>query len=116
MENGTLRYYRGTLSAEQLQSEIDRFWHELAADSKVKAELVTTGLELDALTDNEKTGAITVHPGSSGADVTSAVLVVLFAPTANRVLKDLWSTILLPRIKRRWGDDAIGEQRSSQDQ
>jgi hypothetical protein len=48
--------------------------------------------------------------GTSGVDPISTLLIITFAPAANRVLKDLWTTVLLPRIRRRWGDDAIGDE------
>jgi hypothetical protein len=48
-------------------------------------------------------------------DPTTAVLLVSLAPSANRIIKDLWKKIVLPRIRERWGDDAIGEEKRGQD-
>jgi hypothetical protein len=52
--------------------------------------------------------AVTVRVDGSGTDPTVVLLVIAFAPAGNRVLKDLWATAILPRIRRRWGEDAIG--------
>jgi hypothetical protein len=56
-------------------------------------------------------GAIRVSADSSGADPLSVILIVAFAPTANKILKDLWRTAILPRIRKRWGEDAIGSEK-----
>ncbi len=111
-----LVYLRGELSAEQIQSEIARFWHELETSPELDAELKAEGFEPDGLRDLRETDAVTVRAGTSGVDPTSALLIITFAPAANRVLKDLWTTTLLPRIRRRWGDDAVGDERHSRDE
>jgi hypothetical protein len=56
-----------------------------------------------------------VQAGSSGVDPTTAVILVTLAPSANLIIKDLWRKIVLPRIRKRWGDDAIGEEKRSED-
>ena len=101
-----LVYSRGVLSAEQLQSEISQFWHELETSPALKAELKASEIDPEMLSEN----GITVHVGASGVDPTAALLIITFAPAANRALKDLWTTVLLPRIRRRWGDDAVGNE------
>jgi len=103
------------LSAERLQEEITLFWRDLATNPSIEADIRAAGLEPSALADIEQTSAITVRPASSGVDTTAALLIVAFTPTANRMLQDLWSNLLLPRIRRRWGDDAIGEQSRGQE-
>jgi hypothetical protein len=108
-------YLRGELSAEQLREEISGFWAELKTGSEVQAEVDGAGLNSGVLNGIERAGEITVRVESSGADPASVLLVIAFAPAANRVLKDLWATVLLPRIRRRWGDDAIGREVSRRD-
>ncbi len=110
MDTGELIYAHGRLSVESLQDEISRFWADVAEDPELQAELVAAGLNYTASDNAVFAGQITVRPESSGVDPVSVVLIVSFAPTANRVLKDIWADIILPRIKRRWGDNAVGDQ------
>ena len=110
MEPEELIYASGELSAEQLQQEIARFWADLKESEELQEEVAAQGLDLATLGDVESEAAIKVRVDSSGADPASVVLIVALAPSANRALKDLWTTILLPRIRRRWGDDAIGDE------
>jgi hypothetical protein len=110
-----LTYSRGVLSAEQIQSEITRFWRELETSPELEAELKASGFDPAVLYGIQGTDAITLRVGTSGADPISTLLIIAFAPAANRVLKDLWTTVLLPRIRRRWGDDAIGDERHGRD-
>jgi hypothetical protein len=105
-----LIYARGELSVKSLQEEIARFWSDAAVSPELQAELADAGLRYEASGNSEFTQQITVRAGSSGADPASVVLIISLAPTANRVLKDIWTNIILPRIRRRWGDDAIGSE------
>jgi len=114
---GDFVYAGGTLSAEQVQAEIAQFWQVLdnSGSGALDAELSAAALDRAALAGIDRENAITVHPGRSGADPVTAILVVALAPSANRIIKDLWVTVMLPRIRRRWGDDAVGEEKRGQD-
>lgn len=109
-------YSRGELSIDQIEAEIAQFWQELdiSTSSMLDSELQAAGLDRAALANVDQRSAITVRPGTSGADPTVVLIIVSLAPSANRVVKDLWATVLLPRIRRRWGDDAIGEEKRDQ--
>jgi hypothetical protein len=110
-------YARGELSVDQIQTEIARFWQDLdnPDSSGLKAELSAAGLDLTSLADVDTQNAITVRTGASGTDPITVVLIVALAPSANRIIKDLWETALLPRIRKRRGKDAIGEEKRGQD-
>jgi hypothetical protein len=112
-----LVYARGQLSVDEIQSEIAKFWQifDNQDSPALDDELRAAGLDRAALDGVDRESAIVVHPGSSGMDTSAVVLLVSFAPSANRVIKDLWKKIVLPRIERRWGEDAIGEEKRSQD-
>src|ERR1017187_10215175 len=110
VESDDFTYIRGRLSADQIEGEIARFWAELKVSSELEDQLDAAGVSSGALTDIDRRDMIAVRVDSSGADPASVLLVIAFAPAANRVLKDLWATVLLPRIRRRWGDDAMGDE------
>jgi hypothetical protein len=108
VDGDELIYARGELSVESLQREIARFWADAAVSPELQAELDNAGLNYEASGGAEFSQQIKVRAGSSGADPASVILIISLAPSVNRVLKDVWADIILPRIKRRWGDDAIG--------
>jgi hypothetical protein len=114
---GEFAYARGELSVDQLEAEIAEFWQALdnPGSAALEAELSAAGIDRTALAGLDRESAITVRAVTSGVDPTTAVLLVSLAPSANLIIKDLWEEIVLPRIKRRRGDDAIGEQKRGQD-
>lgn len=115
MESEGITYSRGLLSAEQIQQEIANFWAELETSSELRAELASAGISDELLLSVNPSDAITVRVDSSGVDPVTVSLVIVFAPTANQALKDVWTTVVLPRIRRRWGDDAINDKSRGRD-
>lgn len=105
-----LLYRRGTRSADEVQREIDKFWAELDTDD-LRKELADVGIDLDAVPAEERTSAIRVSVRGAGLDPLSVTLVVAFAPVANAVLLSLWRKVLLPRIRSRYGRDAIRDEK-----
>jgi hypothetical protein len=105
-----LTYWRGQLSVERLQQEIAEYWTALEVSPELQSEATSAGLTRAMLGELDPADAISIRVDSSGVDPATVALVVAFAPTANRVLKDLWTTVLLPRIRSRWGDDAVGNE------
>jgi hypothetical protein len=112
-----LVYARGELSVEEIQSAIAQFWQILdnAGDPALEGELREAGLERAMLAGVDRKDAIIVQAGSSGVDPTTAVILVTLAPSANLIIKDLWRKVVLPRILKQRGDDAIGEEKRSDD-
>jgi hypothetical protein len=115
---GDFVYARGELSVERVQAEIAQFWEAFdnPGNSALEAGLGEAAIDRAALADVDRACAITVRAGTSGVDPTTAVILVTLAPSANRVIRDLWATVLLPRIRKRWGEDAIGEEKQKRGQ
>ncbi|MEU4161712.1 hypothetical protein [Actinoplanes sp. NPDC026670] len=106
-----LVYARGTRSAAEVQQDIDRFWDRLD-DSDVVQALAEAGVDrrdLPPAGEREKT--VQVSALGAGLDPTAVALIVAFAPTANEILITVWTQVILPRIRRRYGRDAVGDQR-----
>ena len=118
MSDDERSYVRGTLSIGQIEAEINKFWHDLEkTDAEaLEQELQTASLDRSMLDTAELEHAITVRASASGADPTVVLVLITFAPSANRIVKDLWETAILPRIKRRWGEDAVGPEERSRNQ
>ncbi|GIE91979.1 hypothetical protein [Actinoplanes regularis] len=110
-----LVYVRGTRSAEEIQEDVRRFFEELDRSAEVRAELAAAGIDPDVLPESEeRAGAVRVGVRGAGLDPTGVALVLSFAPTANTVLITLWKQIILPRIRRRYGRDAVRDERPPQ--
>jgi hypothetical protein len=111
-----LFYAGGRLSADQIKAEITRFWQDAdkASNPGLDADLSEAGLDRAALAGVDRENAITVSNSTSGVDPTTAVLIVSLAPSANRIIQDLWK-VVLKRIRDRSGADAIGEEKRSQE-
>jgi hypothetical protein len=110
-----LFYARGELSVDQIEAGIARFWQDVDKSSNpgLDADLSEVGLDRVALVGIDRENAVTVRAGTSGVDPTTAVLIVSLAPSANRIIQDLWK-VVLKRIRDRSGADAIGEEKRSQ--
>ncbi len=111
-----IEYEPGQRSAAQLRSDVETFWNALRTDAELRSEIESAGLDLTELESLDSQKAITIRPAGAGFDPATIGILVIFAPTANRVLQDLWTTVLLPRIRRRWGSDAIGRERRDGEQ
>lgn len=112
-----LVYARGELSVEEIRAQIAEFWHIIdnSGSSDLDADLSAAGLDRGMLAGVSRQDGIAVEAGNSGVDPITAVVLVTLAPSANVIIKDLWRKIVLPRIQKRWGDDAIGEEKRSKD-
>jgi hypothetical protein len=107
-----LLYGRGTRSAQEVQQEIDTFWAELETSGQLRKEVVDAGVDLGALPTEARSEAIQVTVRGAGLDPTMVSLVVAFAPIANEALVSLWKRVLLPRIRDRYGRDAVREEKT----
>jgi hypothetical protein len=106
-----LVYGRGTRSADEVQREIEKFWTELDDSDELHKELVAAGIDIDSLPQDERADAIRISVRGAGVDPLTVSLVIAFAPAANAVLTSLWKQVLLPRIRSRYGRDAIRDEK-----
>jgi hypothetical protein len=108
-----LLYSRGTRSAEEVQREIDSFWDSLESDDDLRKEVRNAGIDDAELEGLDRQEAISVSVRGAGLDPTLVSLVVAFAPTVNAVIVSLWKKVILPRIRRKYGRDAVGSEKPS---
>jgi hypothetical protein len=100
-----MRYELKHLSLDQLNAEIDKIWKELNTDPGLREEATEAGIDLDALSRVNPSEAITIKREAAGFDYTP--IIVAFAPVVATIAKDLWTSIILPRIKKRKGMDVV---------
>ncbi|GIF15742.1 hypothetical protein [Actinoplanes teichomyceticus] len=106
-----LWYGRGTRTAEEVQREIDQFWVEWETSEELRKELAGAGIDPGAVPAPERPGAIRVSVRGAGIDPAAVSLIVAFAPAVSEVLVSLWNQVLLPRIRDRYGRDAIRDEK-----
>ena len=109
-----LSYMRGTRSADEIQREIDSFWESLYSNDELREKVKNAGIDIPEYAVDDWHDAIRVKVKGAGLDPSSVELIVAFAPTANAIAVSLWKKVILPRIKHRYGRDAVGEERSSE--
>lgn len=92
-------------SGDQLPQDLQKIVDEMLAnpDPELIADIAARGVDLHDLSQ----GAIEIKAAGAGLDPATVTLIVTFlgAPVL-----DVWKYILLPRIRRRWGIDAVGKE------
>jgi hypothetical protein len=106
-----LVYARGTRSVDELREDVDKFWRDFDTDGPARSEVTGAGVDVEALDGVDRKTAIEIRARGAGIDPSTVAIVIAFAPTANAVLTSLWHAVLLPRIRARYGRDAIREER-----
>lgn len=105
-----LIFARGDEGADSLQAVVDDVLAELSDPSSEAARAATdAGSDLEDLSD----ASVHVCEGAQGADPFLTPIVVGIAVTAgSRIAETLWTDVLWPRLRRRLGVTALGQQKS----
>jgi hypothetical protein len=106
MEN-QIRYNYKNINEKQLESMLDEYWKQLQEDSDLATEAKAEGISLEDVRGKSRDEVITVEKEGEGFDPATTALIVAFAPVVAKVVRDLWEKILLPRILRKKGQDAL---------
>jgi len=96
-------YRLGSQGPGDLQRIVDALLASIPGDAELTGEIQERNADPAAF----EAGSITVSVDGAGLDPATVALVVAFvAPPA----MDIWKHVLLPRIRRRWGVNAVGEE------
>ena len=96
------------VSVLELQEEIRATWRDLSQDSIRSEDLAKAGIDVKALSAAESEAPIKIERQGGGFDFTP--IIVSFAPAAAAIIMDVWKRLILPRIRRKWGEDSIWER------
>jgi hypothetical protein len=99
-----LVYRQGELSVEEIREEVDRVWEELRSSEAVRREAAAAGVDVEQLDTGAARAPIDVAARGAGFGVIEILVVA-----AGVVARDLWKEVILPRIKERFGADAVRE-------
>lgn len=101
-----LTYRLGSRTPDELTADLADFWEAVRSDESVRQQLARLGV--DPLSgDPSLREGISFSTDSMGLDASAVALIVSLAPTANKVLSDVWTECALPWIRRRRGHDAV---------
>lgn len=107
-----LEFERGQASLATLTGQTKAILKALG-EGEGRAELVAAGFDPSTLAGvdfdftTRQAGAL----GVGEVVIVSVAASHVLAPVAKKVLLDLWKVIVLPRIRRRFGEDALGPLR-----
>lgn len=106
-----LSFRRGSTSARELQQVIDDVLAELSRpDTEAARAAQDAGLPVRDLMSAE----VRVEEGEQGAEpILTTILVGIAVKAGSVVAERLWNDVLWPRIRRRLGADALGDQHPS---
>lgn len=102
-----IRYSYKNIDQSELEAKLDEFWAQLQQDSELGAEARKQRIPLDDLRGKKRGDVITVAKEGEGFDPVATALIVAFAPVAAKAARDLWTKLLLPRILKAKGKDAL---------
>ena len=74
------------------------------------------GIDISEFAGADRGDAIGVSIRGSGVDPFSVTLVVSFAPMLNVVFISPWKNVLFPRIRNKYGQDAVGPEKLPEDE
>jgi hypothetical protein len=105
-------YQRGSRSPVQLQKDISDFWAELPRNVTLQQSVDKAGIGPDMLEALRRPGTYTFEEKGAGLDPEVVALIVgLGAQPVAHAANTLWDQVILPWIRRRWGDDAVGPKK-----
>jgi hypothetical protein len=107
--------YDTELDVDELNREVDTIWEELRANGELTRRASVAGAPSDALLSARRDEVLTIRQRGSGFEPgTTAILVAIAGPIAAQgarvaadVVRDVWTQILLPRLRARFGTGAV---------
>jgi hypothetical protein len=114
MSEPTITYLLRGVPVSKFQQEVQSLLEQLRSDSGLRKEAIAAGMNPAAL---EKLDARAISVEDKGAyldPITVAIIVKILIPVGGKVAIDLWTKVLLPRVKQRLGSEAIKEDSNAQ--
>ncbi|MQS17636.1 hypothetical protein F7Q99_36975 [Streptomyces kaniharaensis] len=104
--NDKLVYGPGAYSSSELQDLIAKLIAEAGEDSELRQEVERYGVDPSQLSPD----SISVRQDRANLDPVTASLIIAFAA---KPVKDVWTYVFLPRLRRRWGRTVVGEEKKA---
>lgn len=106
---------QSTATIAELNEAVDAIWKELRESGALATRATDAGVDVDALLSAPREAVIGLESRGPGLDPLTTAIVVSLATTlatslASGLAKmsaDIWSDIILPRLRRKFGADSI---------
>jgi hypothetical protein len=102
-----------SLDSEQIEQESQQLLNALKTDARLREEASQAGIDLSGFDDSVAQASdeplIKVEAESAGVAPGVIEISLIFAPVVAAIIQDCWTHLILPRLKRRYGVDAIEE-------
>ena len=107
-----IRYGVGATSLRDLNQALDTIWGELQdPESNVRHEAEARGIDLQKIFPLPRKDAISLKQEGEGFDPATTAIIVAFSPVVAEVVRDLWRNVVLPRLRKQKGEDALGDEK-----
>lgn len=96
-----------SVTEEEFIHELDAIWKDVLTDSDLIRKAAAKGIDLTKM---RRDAAISVRQGVGIDPVFTPVIIGLgtaLTPVAVQVVRDIWEQVVLPRIRREKGEDAL---------
>jgi len=112
----SLTYTPTGVTAREVGEKLDQVWNELNKPGSPLAERAQSlQVDLSQVKGKSRADLVTVNEQGSGLAPATTAIIVAFAPTAAKILRDLWDRILLPRILHDLGSDSLTPKKRLED-
>jgi hypothetical protein len=101
-----LEYQLSGPSLKELNETIDKLWAGLKSDPESLRRAEEAEINLARLPSGRRDRLIKLRRKGAGLEPASAAIGVGIA-LGSKVLRDLWNHVLLPRLRKQYGDQAL---------
>jgi hypothetical protein len=97
--------YQSRVPTRELEIELDRIWAELQRDGALRSDALAAVPESIELLNRKRAEVVEIK--SAGSGLSGAELLVILAPLLVEIARDLWTKVILPKIRQDQGESAI---------
>lgn len=98
------------IAVDEFIEQLEDIWHELMSKKDARNWAEKQGIPIDQMGFLKRTEAISVHRAEEVAGLdggTTQIIVAFVAPVVTGVLLSLWDKVILPKMKKKFGDGTI---------
>jgi len=101
-------------SLHQLEESLDELWASLGTDRDLMRRAEVARINLKRVPPGERARLIKLRRKGAGFEPGSTAVVVGIGLGA-KILRDIWTHLLLPRLRKKYGADALKEKEAKKE-
>jgi len=95
------------ITVDRFKDLIRDVWKESKESGEIKKIAEEKGLNYSEIEPLEANDVLEIKQEGVGLDPALTAIIVSFAPVLAEIAEDIWKYVLLPKIKRKEGDDVL---------